>query len=63
MVGRGGGGENGILLKGGEFVEGGDYVDTMVVDKRGRISNGEGVVSDYVGENDRLEVLGSGENT
>jgi len=62
IVGTGRAEENGILFKGGQFVERTHYVDTIVLDKTGTITNGQPVVTDYVGDNDTLQLLASAEN-
>ncbi|MDI1799992.1 HAD-IC family P-type ATPase, partial [Staphylococcus aureus] len=50
MVGTGRAAENGILFKGGEFVERTHQIDTIVLDKTGTITNGRPVVTDYHGD-------------
>ncbi|PAK71446.1 P-type ATPase, partial [Lentilactobacillus parakefiri] len=47
MVGTGRAAENGILFKGGEFVERTHHIDTIVLDKTGTITNGKPKVTDY----------------
>ena len=51
MVGTGKGAENGILIKGGEHLEMGQRIDTVVLDKTGTITKGQPEVTD-------LQVLG-----
>ena len=48
MVGTGKGAENGILLKSGEALEEANYVNMVVFDKTGTITNGTPVVTDVV---------------
>ena len=48
MVGTGKGAENGILLKRGEALEEANYVNMVVFDKTGTITNGTPVVTDVV---------------
>ena len=62
MVGTGRAAENGILFKGGEFVERAHHIDTIVLDKTGTITNGKPKVTDYVGDQDTLQLLASAEN-
>lgn len=61
MVGTGRAAENGILFKGGEFVERTHHIDTIVLDKTGTITNGKPKVTDYVGDLETLQLLASAE--
>ncbi|CDR25552.1 heavy metal translocating P-type ATPase [Staphylococcus argenteus] len=61
MVGTGRAAENGILFKGGEFVERTHQIDTIVLDKTGTITNGRPVVTDYHGDNQTLQLLATAE--
>ena len=46
VVGAGKGAENGILIKGGEYLERAQKIDTIVFDKTGTLTNGKPVVTD-----------------
>jgi Cu+-exporting ATPase len=48
VVGAGKGAENGILIKGGEYLERTQKVDTIVFDKTGTLTRGEPSVTDIV---------------
>jgi Cu+-exporting ATPase len=48
VVGAGKGAENGILIKGGEYLERTQKIDTVVFDKTGTLTRGEPIVSDVV---------------
>jgi Cu+-exporting ATPase len=52
MVGTGKGAESGILIKGGEALEGAHKLDAVVLDKTGTLTKGEPVLTDVVVEND-----------
>lgn len=61
MVGTGKAAENGILFKGGEHIERTHQINTVVLDKTGTITNGKPVVTDFVGDNEALQLLASAE--
>jgi Cu+-exporting ATPase len=51
MVGTGKGAESGILIRGGEALEGAHKLDTVVLDKTGTLTRGEPELTDVVVEN------------
>ena len=51
IVGAGKGAENGILIKGGEYLERTQKIDTVVFDKTGTLTKGEPSVTDVVNLN------------
>lgn len=54
-VGAGKGAENGILIKGGEYLERTQKVTTIVFDKTGTLTRGEPSVTDLLGVGDSLD--------
>ncbi|MDI3309975.1 MAG: heavy metal translocating P-type ATPase [Thermoanaerobacterium sp.] len=48
MVGTGKGAENGILIKGGEYLQKAKEINAIVLDKTGTITKGEPVVTDVI---------------
>jgi Cu+-exporting ATPase len=59
MVGTGKGAENGILIKGGEYLETACKLDVVVLDKTGTITKGRPEVTDIVplGQNSKEDLL------
>lgn len=57
MVGSGKGAENGILYKGGEFLETTQRIDTIILDKTGTVTKGKPEVTDVINLNQREDFL------
>jgi Cu+-exporting ATPase len=68
MVGTGRGAESGILIRGGEALEGAHQLDTIVLDKTGTLTRGEPeltdvVVEDGIREEELLRLVASAERS
>ncbi|MYL33701.1 heavy metal translocating P-type ATPase [Pontibacillus yanchengensis] len=63
MVGTGKAAEQGILFKGGEYLEATHKIDTIVFDKTGTITKGEPEVTDFEGNPSILSYVGSAEKS
>jgi len=61
MVGTGKAAENGILFKGGEHLERTHQLNTIVLDKTGTITKGKPEVTNYIGDEETLQLLASAE--
>jgi Cu+-exporting ATPase len=59
MVGTGKGAENGVLIKGGEFLEKAEKIEAIVFDKTGTLTRGSPSVTDVItlGNYDSYEIL------
>ncbi|UOQ95152.1 heavy metal translocating P-type ATPase [Halobacillus shinanisalinarum] len=58
MVGTGKGAEKGILFKGGEYLEGTQQLDAVLLDKTGTVTKGKPEVTDFVAlEDDEKAIL------
>lgn len=57
MVGSGKAAEQGILFKGGEFLEGTHNIDTVLLDKTGTVTKGKPEVTDFLAFEDDEDLL------
>ncbi len=55
MVGTGKGAENGILIKGGEYLQRAHEIDALILDKTGTITKGEPELTDVISAGDLSE--------
>ncbi|HLR22945.1 MAG TPA: heavy metal translocating P-type ATPase [Pseudogracilibacillus sp.] len=61
MVGTGKAAENGILFKGGEHLERTHQLNAIILDKTGTITKGKPEVTDFIGDQETLQLLASAE--
>src|SRR5699024_569044 len=59
MVGTGKAAENGILFKGGEHLERTHQLNAIILDKTGTITKGKPEVTDFIGDQETLQLLAS----
>ncbi len=57
LVGNGKAAQNHILYKGGEFFELANKIEVIAFDKTGTLTIGKPIVTDYIGNNDVLDIL------
>ncbi|MDH6365296.1 Cu+-exporting ATPase [Enterococcus sp. PF1-24] len=57
MVGTGLGAKQGILIKGGQALEGAAHISSIILDKTGTITEGKPVVTDYFGDESALAIF------
>src|SRR5699024_12242036 len=53
--------ENGILFKGGEHLERTHQLNAIILDKTGTITKGKPEVTDFIGDQETLQLLASAE--
>ncbi|ENH98054.1 copper-transporting ATPase [Gracilibacillus halophilus YIM-C55.5] len=61
MVGTGKAAENGILFKGGEYLERTHELEAIILDKTGTITKGKPEVTNFIGDEEALQLLASAE--